>query len=150
MSVSYKAKALLDTLVGDLRLRLPVQAALGLTTAFDASLNPYLILGTNTTTTMSALVLIQGVTGFGKDILGTTQNVFTPHVVKLCFEMSTITNVPYTTIDIMLKIMGEVLKFGVQVDVYLTANTVMPTAASPGTLIGSFSPHIQYGQMSSM
>ena len=40
MSVSYKAKALLDTLVGDLRLRLPVQAALGLTSAFDASGNP--------------------------------------------------------------------------------------------------------------
>lgn len=147
---TYKSKALLDTLRGDIALRLPVQAALGLTVANDASGNPYLILGANTTTTQSALILIKGVTGFGKDILGLTQNVFTPHIVQICFEMSTITNVPYVTADIMLKLLGEVLKLGVQVDIYLTANTVMPTAAAPGTLLGSFTNQIQYGQMSSI
>jgi len=147
---TYKSKVLLDTLAADLALRLPVQAALGLTKAFDASSNPYLILGTNTTGTQSALVLIKGVTTFGTDIIGAAQAVFTPHTMQICFEASTIANVPYTTADIMLKLMGECLKFGLNVDIYLTANTVMPTAAVPGTLLGSFSPHIQYGLMSSM
>lgn len=150
MSVSYKAKALSDQLKSDLALRLPVQAALGLAQSFDSNGNPVIIIGANTTTTMSALIRIKGVAGFGKDVLGTAQNVFTPHLIELCMEMSTITDVSYWTWDLLVKLVGEVYKPGIQVDVYLTANTVMPTASAPGTFKGSFTPHIQYGQMASI
>jgi len=147
---TYKSKALLDTLVSDLRLRLPTLVANGLTVAFDANGDPYLILGTNTTGTQSALIRIKSVVGFGTDVLGTAAKVFTPHILQLCLETSLTAATSYLTAANMLQIMGETLKFGIQVDVYLTANATMPTASAPGTLTSSFSPHIQYGQMSSI
>ncbi len=150
MSTSYKAQALLNTLRGDLALRLPVQAALGLTTGFDSSGNPYLILGANTTTTMSAQVKFKGVPGFGKDILGTAQNVFTPHIVEVTLETAGTAHISYLTGDILLKLLGEVFKFGVQVDLYFTANTVMFTGAASQVLEASFTNQIQYGNMSSI
>ncbi len=150
MTVPYKTQALLNTLRGDLALRLPVQAALGLTTGFDSSGNPYLILGANTTSTMSAQVKFKGVAGFGKDILGTTQNVYTPFILELTLETSGTAHISYLTGDILLKLMGECMKFGVQVDLYFTANTVMFTGAQAQTLEASFTNQIQYGNMSSM
>ena len=147
---TYKSKALSDVLKGDLLLRLPVQAALGLAQSFDANNDPVIILGANTTGTQSALIRIKSVATFGTDILGTAAKVFTPHRIEICLEASTIANVPYLTADIMLKILGECLKFGVQVDILLTANTVMPTATAAGTLLGSFTNQIQYGTMASI
>ncbi len=147
---TYKSIALRDQLAQDLLARLPVQAALGLTKAFDSSGNPYLILGANTTSTMSAQVKIVPATGFGTDILGTAAAVKTPHILQLTLETAGTAHISYLTGDIMLKLMGECLKMGIRVDLYFTANTVMFTGAQAQTLEDSFSNNLQYGLMTSI
>ncbi len=146
MANSYKAKALADELRGKLLLRLPVITITGGTTAgFDSSGNPTLAIGTGTTTTQSAFIRVKAITGFGTDILGTTQNVYTPHVIEVALETSTIASVAFLTAANMLNLLGELVQTGVRVDLYLSANGTAPVVGSiTGAPVASFNGHLQY------
>lgn len=152
MSTSYKAQVVRDVLKGDLILRMPVVAVTGGATAgFDANGDATLAIGAGTAGTQSAFIRVKGVAGFGKDILGTTQNVFTPHIIQLALETSTIASVTLMTTANVTLLLGELLKFGVRVELYLSANTVAPVVGTiTGAPLAVFEPHIQYPLMASM
>lgn len=151
MSTSYKAQVVRDTLKGDLALRLPVITAANSIAGFDVNGDATLAIGTGTAGTQSAFIRVKGVAGFGKDILGTTQNVFTPHIIQLALETSTIASVTLMTTANLTLLLGELLKFGVRVDLYLSANTVAPVVGTiTGAPLASFEPQIQYPLMASM
>lgn len=143
MANSYKAVAFRDQLNSDLALRL---SALARTKGFDASNNPTLLVGAGTAGSQSAFIRVKQLDSINVDVLGLAQNVFTPHVVQLVLEMSTVTDCPLMIMQNLAPLMGELLKMGCRLEVYETANTTAPTVAGiiAGNLKATFDGHIQY------
>lgn len=143
MANSYKAIALRDVLASDLAITL---SALAKTKGLDASQNPTLLVGTGAAGSQSAFIRIKQLDSINTDVLGLAQNVFTPHVIQVVLEASTVANCPLMTIDNLAVLMGELLKMGVRLEVYLSANTNAPDVADivAGNLKATFNTHVQY------
>lgn len=143
MANSYKAIALREELAADLGFTL---SGLARTKGFDASQNPTLQVGTGAIGSQSAFIRIKQLDSLNQDILGLSQNVFTPHVIQLVLETSAVANVPLMTIDNLTVLMGEVLKRGVRLEVYLSANGNAADVADivAGNLKQTFNAHVQY------
>lgn len=143
MANSYKAIALREELASDLAFTL---SGLARTKGFDASGNPTLLIGTGAAGSQSAFIRIKQLDSLNQDILGLSQNVFTPHVIQVVLEASTVANCPLLTIDNLTVVMGELMKRGVRLEVYLSANTNAPEVSdiTAGNLKQTFNAHVQY------
>lgn len=144
MANSYKAIVLRDVLMSDLAITL---SGLARTKGFGAAAqDPTIQIGTGAAGSQSAFIRIKQLASINTDVLGLAQNVFTPHVIQVGLEASTVANCPLLTIDNMTVLMGELMKMGVRMEVYLTANTVAPIEGSlvAGNLKATFNTHVQY------
>lgn len=121
MAATYKSAVLARQLAEVLSIRL------GLTTVEgrDASGNPTISIGTLAAASQSAFIRIKQDydPALELDGIGNVQRRYTPHVVQVVLEMSTITNVPLMTIANLTKLMGELAHIGAKVEIYLSANT---------------------------
>ncbi len=121
--------------------RLP--STLILTEGFDASGNPTMTIndGTAATTEQNFFIrtIEQPVPTNAVDSLGLTQQSYGPHVIQIAMETSTVALLGFPTDANRLAVFGEVLRVGAKVEVYLSANGVVPVVASiTGTPAATF------------
>jgi hypothetical protein len=121
MAATYKSSVIARQLAEDLGLRL----GLVVTTGVDGSGNPTIAVGAGTAGSQSAFIrVLQDYTpSLQVDGIGQVQRVYTPHVIQLVLETSTIANVALMTEVNKAKLMKEVMKFGTKVELYMSANT---------------------------
>lgn len=133
---TYK-ESLARQLAEDLGLRLK---ALGVATGVDSSGNPTVSVGAMTAGSQSAFVRVLDQASIQVDSLGLPQRSFGPHVVQIVLETSTIATVALMTEANKLKLVGELLKHGAKVELYLTANLTAPSVAgiAAGNLIATW------------
>ncbi|NDD54170.1 hypothetical protein EBZ39_09885 [bacterium] len=83
MATSAKALALAQSLADSLKRRL----TLAVTLSFDADQNPLIRVGTGVAGTDGGLIKVSPIDWpLAKDVLGLDSPVYTPHVIKVCFE----------------------------------------------------------------
>jgi hypothetical protein len=144
-SNSYKSFALAT----ELRSALANRFATVSEVLFDTDLAPYIAIGSLGANSQSAIVKIVTDQPLGVDGLGLSPRGFSPHRAQVVLETSTIANVPLMTGANNLLLMGEVLKFGMKTELWMTTNT---TVVSPGagTLKATFDVSSKWGSMSSI
>ncbi len=120
MASTAKANSLARQLKEDLALRL---SALTVTQGYDASANPQVTVGAGTAGTQSAYIRIVPEATIQVDGLGLTQRVYTPHIIQVVLETSTIAAVSLMTEANKFLLVGELLKHGTKVELYMSANT---------------------------
>lgn len=126
MAATHKSTVIARQMAEDLKLR----TGLAVTTGLDASANPTILLGAGTAGSQSAFIrLKQQEAIFTDPVTYNAVRVYTPHVVQLVLETSTIANVPLLTAANYAKILTDVMKFGTKVEIYMSANTNAPDVA---------------------
>jgi hypothetical protein len=116
---SQRMQSMARQIAEDLGLRL---SALTLATSNDGSGNPTVSLGALTAGSQSAFILCKEQASIQVDSLGLAQRSFGPNVIQLVLETSTIANVPLMTVANYVKLLGTLLRHGVKLELYLTAN----------------------------
>lgn len=128
MAASQKAVAIARQLAEDLALRTGLAAVAGV----DGSGNPTIALGTQAAGNQAAFIRIKQDydPALEVDGIGNAQRRYTPHVIQVVLETSTIANVSLMTEKNKAMLWKEVQKFGTKCDLYLSANTVGVSAAA--------------------
>lgn|SRR5574343_315488 len=146
MAQSYKSQALAAELRDALAKRFPTVSDI----LFAGDGSPYVLVGAGTAGSQSAIVKVSAEQPLGVDGLGLTPRAFSPHVMQVVLETSTIANVGLMTEANKLALLGEVEKFGTKVELYMSANTnaVDPTDITSGNLKATWEPHLKWRQMS--
>lgn len=128
MAATQKAVAIARQLAEDLGLRTGLAAVAGV----DGSGNPTIALGTQTAGSQAAFILIKQDYSPALEIdgIGNTQRRYTPHIIQVVLETSTIANVALMTEKNKAMLWKEVQKFGTKCDLYLSANTVAVSSAA--------------------
>ena len=136
MAVSFKSVVLRDQLAAALLVR----CSLGQVKAFDAALvhpgAPILRLGTlgvPATTEQCCTIRVISVPAVAPatDILGLAQDVWTPHIVQMSYEVSAAqANASYLTTANWTIIVGEMLKLGCRVEIWERTNGTAPLEAN--------------------
>lgn len=150
MTISHKAISAARQMKEDIALR----TGLAVVDSFDATGNPVLTIGTATSTNQGATVRIKMVETPMVDGLGNSQRVFAPHIVQLIVEESASAGVAVFNAANMLRVVNDILKHGMRLDVYLAANGQAPTIAGAVAILAvgpSFTlDHIWHPLTSSM
>jgi hypothetical protein len=122
--------------------RLP--STLSVAETVDGSGNPVLTISDGTPAAGEQVIVltVKSDTTLFTNVLG-AQTVYTPHLVECVMETSTIANVPLVLASNWFPVLGEVLKLGTAVTLYLTANTTVPTSGA-GTLKSTWNPNIYH------
>ncbi len=120
MASTAKANSIARQLKEDLALRL---SSLAIADGYDASGNPQVTLGTLLAASESAYIRVIPESTIQVDGLGLTQRVYTPHIIQIVLEMFTTTNLTYMTAPKLMLLLGECLKHGTKVELYLSDNT---------------------------
>ena len=91
-----------------------------------------------------ALLTLSPVADLGTDILGLAQRVVCPHVMKIGLEESAVADVSVLTTPRFTTIVGECIARGFRTEIYHSANTVQPVAATlvAANLQTAFAPDI--------
>ena len=146
MAQSYKSQALAAELRDALLKRFATVSAI----LFDTDGSPYVIVGAGTAGSQSALVKVSAEQPLGVDGLGLTPRAFSPHVMQVVLETSTIADVALMTEANKLALMGEVEKWGTKIQLYMSANTnaVGPEDITSGNLKATWELHLKWRQMS--
>jgi hypothetical protein len=126
MTISHKAISAARQMKEDIYLR----TGLAVVDSFDANGNPVLTIGTATSTNQGCTVRIKMVDTVQVDGLGNAQRVYTPHVVQLITETSLVAGVSYLTTSNLSRILFELTKHGIKVDIYMPAQGQAPTVAN--------------------
>jgi hypothetical protein len=114
----------------------------------DGNPAPCLQIGAGTAGTASAFIKIKPEAAWGKDVLGLTQNVFTPHIVQMVVE-----NLAAGTFPLTLAKLGEIWGVltgqGTKAELYVRANAsaAVETDITTGNLVLSYQPHLNYPLM---
>ncbi len=158
MATTKKALATAEELKSELALRIP---SLACVLTFDTDSSPVLTIGTNAASATGALVpgaviKVMPITwALAKDILGLDSSVYTPHVVKICFEAnyaSTVDTVADTNSwAVLLPIVAACVMRGMRTEVYQSAFATAPAVAQMTTsnLKSTYEPSLQYPMVSS-
>lgn len=133
MTISHKAISAARQMKEDIVLR----SGLAVVDSFDGSGNPVLTVGTATSTNQGCTIRIKMADTVQVDGLGLTQRVFTPHIVQLIVEESGTANVGVLTSVNLSKILAELLKHAMRVDIHLVINGENPTLASASFVAGT-------------
>jgi len=146
MAQSYKSQALAAELRDALLKRFATVSAI----LFDTDGSPYLLVGAGTAGSQSALVKVSAEQPLGVDGLGMTPRAFSPHVMQVVLETSTIANVALMTEANKLALMGEVEKWGTKIELYMSANTnaVGPEDIVSGNLKATWEIALKWRSMS--
>lgn len=146
MTISHKAISAARQMKEDITLR----TGLAVVDSFDGNGNPVLTVGTATSTNQGCTIRIKMIETPFVDGLGQTQRVFTPHIVQLLTETSLVAGVSYLTTSNLLKIIHEVLKHAMKLDVYMVAQGSAPTIANIPAAPAFSIDHLWHPQTSSM
>jgi hypothetical protein len=119
MASTAKANSLARQIKEDLSLRL---SALACTLGYDASGNPQVTVGAGTAASQSAYIRVISEASSQVDALGLAQRVYTPHIIQLVLETSTIPAVALMTEANKFLLLGELLKHGTKLELYMSAN----------------------------
>jgi hypothetical protein len=140
---SYKSVALRDELSSSLAVRL---SALSRTKGFDSSQNPTLQLGAGTAGTQSAFIRIKPLDSINVDVLGLAQNVWTPHIVQLVLETSSVAGVQLLLMTTLGILMPALASIGARLEVYMSANGTAADASqiTAANLKSTFDLQVQY------
>jgi hypothetical protein len=143
MAQSYKSQALAQELQNALSKRFPVVSAV----QFDVDGSPFVLVGTGVVATQSAIVKVSAEQALGTNALGQPAASFTPHVMQIVLETSTVANVALMVEASKLALFGECQKFGTKVELYMSPNTnaVDPTDIVVGNLKAVWNPNLKYG-----
>jgi len=154
MAISFKAIQLRDTLAADLALRTP---SFTITKSFDSGDTDYVGAPVITWSADSspgvgeqmAVIRVKQLDAVGTDILGLTQNVFTPTVIQIGLEASSVSGACELDVSNWLLLIGECLKFGTLVEVYMSDDGTAPSTDNDSCMVASklqasFWPAIQY------
>lgn len=143
MNASYKSVALRDELASNLAVRL---SSLARTKGFDSNQFPTLQVGTGAIGSQSAFIRIKPLDSINVDVLGLAQNVFTPHIVQLVLEMSSVTDVQLLTMQTLGILMPALAAIGARLEVYMSANGNAADVAdiTAGNLKSTFDLQVQY------
>lgn len=127
MAATYKSVVTTRLMAEQLALRTGLATVVGV----DASGNPTISVGTMAAGSQSAFIRVKQDydPSLQLDGIGNTQRVYTPHVVQLVVETSTIANVPLLTGANYSMILLEALWPGTKVELYMTANTTAPSVS---------------------
>lgn len=147
--MSKKAHALAADLAADLTVRL-ASLSLTVTLSADTDLLPLVKVGTQVAGSQSALIKITtDSSALAKDVLGLTQQAFSPHKIQLVLEGNPIAG---AGADVMawpakLSIIASVVRRGCKVELYETANTnaVDVSDIASANLKTTFQPDLAYG-----
>lgn len=116
---SFKSLAIRDALASDLLKRLP---ALAQTKGFDSEL-PTLLLGSGAAASQSAFLRIKPEASLYNNVVGNAQDVYSPHVIQVVVEMSTIADVALLLGANLMNLLAACAKMGCKVELYMSANT---------------------------
>lgn len=125
---NHKALSTARQLREDLAIRL---SALGAVAAFDTTddANPLVLLGTQTVGQQNAIVRVKSQVTAEKTSLGLAQRVYSPHIIQVLVEASATADVAILNIKNLMLLLGEVMKHGVKVELYMSANTTVVAVA---------------------
>jgi hypothetical protein len=127
---SPKAQALRDELAAELLIK---RSALVQVKSFGASKECDLLIGPSGAAagTDSAFIRIKVQSTLATDVLGLAQQVYTPHVAQVVFEANPAggAGADVGTWATRLAILGALLRTGVRVEIYFSANTVAVSSA---------------------
>lgn len=117
--------------------------------AFDTDGGGYFLIGTGAAGSQSMLIKSKQVDPVGYDIIGNAARGYTPTVLQVVLETSSVASVPLLTAANMLPLMGEVLRQGSRVELYLSPNTdtVGVDEIISGQLVQTWEPDLQYRLM---
>jgi hypothetical protein len=127
MAATQKAVAISRQLAESLALRTGLTCVPGL----DASGNPTILMGAAAAGNQTAFIRVKQDydPALELDGIGNAQRRYTPHVIQVVLETSTIANTALLTAANFSKLLKELDVYGTKVEVYLTANTVAVTVA---------------------
>lgn len=117
--------------------------------AFDTDGGGYFLIGAGTAGTQSMLVKSKQIDPVGYDGIGLAARGYAQTVLQVVLETSTVASVPLLTGANMLSLMGEVLRQGSRVELYLSPNTdnVGVDEITSGQLVQTWEPDLQYRLM---
>lgn len=122
MAATQKAVAIARQLAENLALR----TGLDVTTSVDASGNPTIQVGSGAAASQSAFIRVKQDYDPALEldnVTGQTARRYTPHVIQVVLETSTIANVALMTEANKAKLFKELCDFGTKVELYMSANT---------------------------
>ena len=117
--------------------------------AFDTDGGAYFLVGAGTAGSQSMLVKSKQIDPMGTDVIGLAAKGYSQTVLQVVVETSTIANTALLTAANMLNLMGEVLRQGSRVELYMSANTntVGVEDLISGNLKATWDADLQYRTM---
>lgn len=146
--MAISAKSL--SLVQELRSRLANRTTLALgEIAFDTDGGAWFLIGTGAAGSQSMVVKSKQIDPLGNDVIGTAARGYAQTVIQLVVETSTIAATALLTAANFLPLVGEVLRQGSRVELYMSANTntVGVEDITAGNLKVTWEPDLQYRTM---
>jgi hypothetical protein len=146
MPASAKSLAL----VKELRDRMARRTTLAVgDLAYDTDGGAYFLIGAGTAGTQSMLIKGKQIDPVGFDIFGAAARGYAQTVLQVVLETSTIASTPLLTGANMLPLIGEVLRQGSRVELYMSTNTdnVGVDEIIAGQLVQTWEPDLQYRTM---
>lgn len=147
---TQKSLGLRDELASELKVRL---SALAQVKSIGSLGEAELLVGAGTAGSDSVFVRISAISTINKDVLGLSQNVFTPHVAQVVVEgnVTAGAGADIGTWATRLAVLGCLVAKGVKVELYVRATGNAAAAAGiTGAPTASFEIHPQYPMMSSI
>lgn len=146
MAASAKSLSLLKELKDRMARR--TSLAVG-EVAFDTDGGGYFLIGTGVAGSQSMLIKSKQVDPVGYDIIGNAARGYTPTVLQVVLETSSVASVPLLTGANLLPLLGEVLRQGSRVELYMSPNTdnVGVDEITSGQLVQTWEPDLQYRLM---
>jgi hypothetical protein len=116
----------------------------------DGNPAPTIQVGAGTAGTASCFIKLKPVAAWGKDALGLTQNVFTPHIIQMVQENVSGAGAYPLTFAKFAEIWGVLTQQGTRAELYTRANgtAAAETDITTGNLTLAFQPHLNYPLMS--
>jgi hypothetical protein len=120
MAATQKAIALARQLAENISLR----TGLAVVSGFDSSGNPIITVGPATIGSQSAFIRVKQDydPALETDGIGNTQRRYTPHVIQLVLETSSVANVALMTTVNLTRLMRDLDDAGTKIEVYMSAN----------------------------
>ncbi len=100
----------------------------------------------------SALIKVSAFPNIGADVLGLQQQSYSPTLIQMVLETSTIANVALLQSATLIPLSDEIAKFGTRVELFMTANLTGPSAAGiTGNPVAVYDgASLQYRQLASL
>lgn len=149
MASTAKAVATARQLVDTLKQRGYTVTQSFSTVDADGNPAPTIQVGTGAAGSASAFIKVKPAAAWGKDVLGLTQNVFTPHSIQMVIENVSAAGaipLPYAN---FAEIWAVLTAQGSRSELYVRANggASVETDITTGNLKIGFEPHVQYPLM---